>query len=145
MGQAGNKTGATVASVAEFIAAVPDPRRRAEGEALDALHRRVTGHDPQMWGKSLIGYGRYHFKYASGGEGDAMRAGFSPRKAAQTIYLMGSYCKRQDAADALFARLGKHKRGASCLYISRLDAIDMSALEELIALSWKAMNDAYPD
>lgn len=139
------KTRPTAVSVAEFIAAVPDPRRRAEAEVIDALHRRVTGMDPAMWGPSIIGYGSYHYRYDSGREGDMCRAGFSPRKAAMTVYLMGNYVSRQAEADALFARLGKHKTGASCLYIAKLADIDLAVLEELVALSWEIMNRTYPD
>lgn len=72
------------------------------------------------------------------------RGGFSPRKAAMTIYLMGNYCNHQAEADALFARLGKHKAGKSCLYINRLADVDLAVLEDLVALSWQAMNEAYP-
>jgi hypothetical protein len=139
------KTVATAASADDFIAAVPDERRRAEATVIDALHRRVTGETPRMWGPSIIGYGRYHYKYDSGREGVMCRAGFSPRKAAMTVYLMGNYCNRQAEADALFARLGKHKTGKSCLYINKLADVDMDALEQLVALSWACMNEAYPD
>ena len=92
----------------------------------------------------MVGYGSYRYRYDSGHEGEAMRAGFSPRKGAMTIYLMGSYCDRQPEADALFARLGKHKTGKSCLYINRLADIDLEALEELLQLNWNIMNSAYP-
>lgn len=139
------RTRAGEGSVADFIAAVPDARRREEAVAIDAIHRRVTGLEPAMWGPTMIGYGSYRYRYASGHEGEAMRAGFSPRKAAMTIYLMGHYCDRQPEADALFARLGKHKTGKSCLYISRLAKVDMGALESLVRLSWEAMNARWPD
>ena len=145
MAKAELKTTATAASVAQFIAAVGDPRRREEAGVLDALHRRVTGEVPKMWGPSIIGYGSYHYKYDSGREGTACRAGFSPRKAASTIYLMGNYCDHQARADELFARLGKHSTGKSCLYIKRLDQVDLAVLEELVALSWEIMNAKYPD
>ena len=114
------KTKATEVSVAQYIAALPDPRRREEAAALDDLHRRVTGLEPKMWGPTMIGYGDYRYKYASGHEGQAMRGGFSPRKAALTVYLMGHYGEHQPQADALFARLGKHKMTQSCLYINKL-------------------------
>ncbi|MGN3973999.1 DUF1801 domain-containing protein [Tsuneonella sp. SYSU-LHT278] len=138
------KTRVTPVSPAEFIAELPDPRRQEEARLLDALHRRVTGLEPKMWGPSIIGYGSYRYRYASGHEGEAMRAGFSPRKAALTVYLMGTYCDRQPEADALFARLGKHRAGKSCLYISRLSAVDSDALEGLVKLSWDTMNALYP-
>lgn len=145
MAKAELKTTATGASVADFIAAVPDARRRAEAEAVDALHRRVTGCEPQLWGPSIIGYGSYHYRYGSGREGVMCRGGFSPRKAALTVYLMGNYVDRQAEADDLFARLGKHTTGKSCLYIKRLDQVDPAVLERLVTLSWELMNAAYPD
>lgn len=138
------KTTPTDLSVAAFLAAVPDPRRREEAATIDALHRRVTGCEPRMWGPSIVGYGSYHYKYDSGREGTWMRAGFSPRKAAITLYLMGNYCNRQAEADALFARLGKHSTGKSCLYIKKLADVELAVLENLVALSWDAMNDTYP-
>jgi hypothetical protein len=144
MAKAELKTKATEVSAAEFIAAVPDARRREEAAAIDAIHRRVTGLDPKMWGPSIIGYGSYDYVYDSGRSGTMCRAGFSPRKAALTIYLMGNYCNRQDEADALFAQLGKHKVGKSCLYINKLADVDLDVLEKLVALSWESMNEYYP-
>ncbi len=138
------KTKTTQMPVADFIAAVADPRRRADAAVIDTLHRRVTGQDPQMWGPSIIGYGRYTYTYVSGHSGTMCRAGFSPRKAAMTIYLVGQYSGQQAEADALFARLGKHKTGKSCLYINTLTDVDMDILEQLVALSWNSMNETYP-
>ncbi|GAA4771804.1 DUF1801 domain-containing protein [Novosphingobium ginsenosidimutans] len=145
MAKAENKTKATEVSVADFIAAVPDQRRREEAAVIDALHRRATGFEPAMWGPSIIGYGSYSYKYDSGREGTMCRGGFSPRKAALTVYLMGNYCNHQAKADDLFARLGKHKTGKSCLYINKLADVDLAVLEELVALSWQCMNEAYPN
>ena len=139
------KTKATDVRVEDYIAALPDARRREEAVALDAMHRRVTGLEPTMWGPSMIGYGRYRYRYASGHEGEAMRGGFSPRKAALSVYLMGNYCDRQPEADVLFARLGKHKMGKSCLYIGKLADVDLEALEGLVRLSWAVMNGLYPE
>jgi len=144
MAKAELKTKATEVAVADFIAAVPDARRRDEARVIDAIHRRVTGHEPRMWGPSIIGYGRYDYVYDSGHSGTMCRAGFSPRKAAMTFYLMGNYANRQPEADALFARLGKHKTGKSCLYINKLADVDLDALEALVALSWQSMNEKYP-
>jgi hypothetical protein len=138
------KTKATEVSVTGFIAAQPDERRREEAAVIDAIHRRVTGHQPKMWGPSIIGYGSYDYKYDSGREGTMARAGFSPRKAAMTVYLMGNYCDHQARADALFAKLGKHTTGKSCLYIKKLADVDLAVLEELVALSWRIMNEKYP-
>ncbi|NCU10778.1 MAG: DUF1801 domain-containing protein [Sphingomonadaceae bacterium] len=144
MAKAELKTKPTGLSVAEFLAAVPDARRRAEAAEIDALHRRVTGCEPKLWGPSIVGYGSYRYKYDSGREGTWMRAGFSPRKGALTIYLMGNYVNRQAEADALFARLGKHTTGKSCLYIKKLADVDMAVLEQLVRLSWDVMNESYP-
>ena len=139
------KTKATDVTVADFIATVPSDKRREEAGIVDAIHRRVTGQEPKMWGPSIIGYGSYDYTYDSGHSGTMCRAGFSPRKAAMTLYLMGNYCHRQDEADALFARLGKYKTGKSCLYINKLADVDLEVLETLVALSWDSMNQYYPD
>jgi Domain of unknown function (DU1801) len=144
MAKAELKTKATEVSVADFIAAVPDTRRREEAAEIDALHRRVTGQEPKLWGPSIIGFGSYNYKYDSGREGTMCRAGFSPRKAAMTVYLMGNYCDRQSEVDDLFARLGKHKTGKSCLYINKLADVDLAVLERLVAISWQVMNERYP-
>ncbi len=144
MAKAENKTQPTALSFDEFLASVPDPRRQDEARALDVLFRRVTGEVPLLWGPSIIGYGRYSYAYESGRTGTWCRAGFSPRKAQLVVYLMGHYSERQAEADALFARLGKYKMGKSCLYITRLAAVDLDALEALIALDWAVMNARYP-
>ena len=145
MGKTEIKTKATEVGVADFIAAVPEARRREEAEMIDAMHRRVTGLDPKMWGPSIIGYGSYDYVYDSGHSGTMCRAGFSPRKAAMTLYLMGHYLDRQPEADALLARLGKHKTGKSCLYLGKLTDVDLTVLEQLVALSWDSMNELYPE
>ena len=125
---AANKTQATEASVEEFLSAVEPARKADEARALDALFRRVTGFQPRMWGPTIVGYGRYHYTYASGREGDFLATGFSPRKAAHSIYIMPGYADFGD----LLSRLGKHKIGKSCLYVTRLSNIDLDVLEELI-------------
>jgi hypothetical protein len=144
MGKTEIKTKATEVEVADFIAAVPEARRREEAAVIDAMHRRVTGLEPKMWGSSIIGYGSYDYSYDSGHSGTMCRAGFSPRKAALTLYLMGHYCDRQPEADQLFARLGKYKVGKSCLYVNKLADVDLAVLEQLIVLSWDVMNERYP-
>ncbi|MGB3165964.1 MAG: DUF1801 domain-containing protein [Alteraurantiacibacter sp.] len=142
----GNKTRPTGKAVDDFIAAIDRDGRRQDAKLLDALFRRVTGEEPVMWGPSMIGYGKYHYKYDSGREGDWMRSGFSPRKAKHSLHLMGGYCddivgKRRDA---LLATLGKHSTGKSCLYINKLADVDMDVLEELVRADWEAMNRIYP-
>lgn len=141
-----NKTLPTDASVDAFIDSVDHERKREEACELDAMFRRVTGEEPVMWGPSIIGYGQYHYKYDSGREGDMCRTGFSPRKAKHSIYLMGCYCNPEAGAktDALLEKLGKHSRGASCLYINKLADVDLDVLEELVRVSWQAMNEVYP-
>ena len=118
MAEAKLKTRATGADVAAFLDAVPDPRRRAEGWALDALHRRVTGCAPRMWGPSIVGYGRYAYRYDCGREGVAPRAGFSPRRAAAVVCLNGDLGGAREA--------------------------EAAALEGLVRLGWDAKNARYP-
>lgn len=138
------KTKPTDASVADFINAVENKRRREDALVLADLFKQTSGYDPVMWGESIIGYGQYRYKYKSGREGEWMLTGFSPRKAHQVIYLMGCYVDDGfDEQDLLFGKLGKHKMGASCLYINKLSDIDISVLEELIKRSCALMRDKY--
>src|SRR4051812_20346326 len=111
MGKAELKTKATEVGIEEFIAGLPDERRRKEARTLDAIYRRVTGLEPKMWEPGIVGYGSYDYRYESGRTGTMCRAGFSPRKAALTLYLVDDHGARQADADALFARLGKHSTG----------------------------------
>jgi hypothetical protein len=145
MGKAEIKTKATDVSVAEFIAAIPEARRREDAAVVDAIHRRITGLAPKMWGPSIIGYGSYDYVYDSGRSGTMCRAGYSPRKGAMTLYLVGHYQNRQSEADALLARLGKHKTSKACLYINKLADVDVAVLEQLVTLSWDVMNERYPE
>lgn len=135
------KTKPTVISAANFIAAVEDPTRRADAETLCALFEELTGEPPVMWGPSIIGFGRYHYRYDSGHEGDAARLGFSPRKAQTVVYIVTGFEGREE----LVARMGKVKTGGSCLYINRLDKIDLSALRELAVASLAHMRERYPE
>jgi hypothetical protein len=123
------KTKPTAVRVENFIDAVPNESRKKDARTLLALMKKVTGEKPVMWGPSIIGFGSYHYKYESGREGDMCVAGFSPRAAAMVIYLLAGFEKNK----ALLARLGKHKHGKSCLYVSKLDDIDLGVLEKLIA------------
>ncbi len=135
-----NKTRPTDATVADFIAQVDHPTRRADAERLDAIFREVTGWEPQMWGPSIVGYGSYHYKYATGREGDMCATGFSPRKANLSIYIMPGYT---DFSDTL-ARLGKHKIGKSCLYLNKLADVDEDVLKELIREGLDDLAQKYP-
>ena len=122
------KTRPTGVAIEEFIASVPDERRREEARALDALFRRVTGFQPQMWGPSIIGYGSYAYRYDSGHAGEALATGFAARKGEWAVYVMPGYADH----GAILARLGPHRAGKSCLYLRRLDRVDVAMLEELI-------------
>lgn len=135
-----NKTAMTAQSVAAFIASVAAPRRRDEAETLLTLFSEVTGFAPVMWGPSMIGFGRYQYRYESGREGEALATGFSPRKAALSIYIMPGY---QDYSQIL-ARLGTHKMGKSCLYVTRLADIDLLVLAELIRAGLADLDRIWP-
>ena len=140
MAKAELKTKATAVSVADYIAALPDARRREEALVVDHLHRRVTGLEPKMWGPSIIGYGSYDYRYESGHSGTSCGAGFSPRKAALVFYGMGG---DNGEAEALFAQLGKRTRGKGCLYVKKLADVDLAVLERLVGLSWAVMGVRY--
>jgi len=141
------KTKPHQASVEEFIDSVEPAAKQKDARVLDALFRKVTGEPPVMWGPTIIGYGAYHYIYDSGTEGDAARTGFSPRKAKHSLYLMGRYCDEATGkkVDALLATMGKHKSGASCVYVNKLADIDLAVLEEIIGICWDAMKRKYPD
>jgi hypothetical protein len=135
-----NKTKPTSVSVGDFLDAVPDPQRRADGRILRALMERLSGEPANMWGPSIVGFGTCHYKYESGREGDMPRIGFSPRAKELVLYLIGGFARQQ----ALMDRLGKHKTGKSCLYIKRLADVDEAVLEELCAESLDYMREKYP-
>jgi len=135
-----NKTRITDQNVDAFLRAVTPPRKAADALALDALFRAVTGFQPVMWGPSIIGYGRYHYRYASGREGDSLATGFSPRKSALSIYIMPGYTD----FSAILSRLGKHKTGKPCLYVNKLADIDMPVLGELIRAGLDNLNTRWP-
>lgn len=135
-----NKTQPTDRKVEDFLAAVTPDRRRADAFALDALFRRVTGFDPVMWGDSIVGYGRYHYVYKTGREGDFLATGFAPRKANLSLYIMPGYAD----FGHIMERLGKHKTGAACLYINKLADVDMDVLEELVKAGVERLNTHWP-
>lgn len=141
------KTTISEGSVDAFLATVEPVARREEARILDALFRKVTRQAPRMWGASIIGYGQYRTTYASGRDVHWMRSGFSPRKAKNSLYLMGGYCDdlTNAARSAALARLGKHKTGKSCLYVGKLSDIDLEVLEEIIAADWETMLRLFPE
>ena len=135
------KTRPTEISVADFIAAVENPKRRADAETLCALFEEISGEPPKMWGPSIIGFGSYHYRYASGHQGDAPRLGFSPRKAQTVVYVMSGFKGQEE----MIARIGKVKTSVSCMYVNRLDQIDMGVLREMAVASLAQMREQYPD
>lgn len=135
------KTAWTGESVEDFINAVPDEKKQADSYRIVDMMEQASGHKAKMWGPTIIGFGKYHYKYASGHEGDAPRLGFSPRKDAITLYLMPEDGRRE----AILARLGKHKSSKGCIYIKRLEDVDEQVLKELIHASLKYINELYPE
>jgi len=127
------------ASVKSFIDS-QEPDRAKDCRALSAMMRRVTGKQATMWGDSMVGFGRYYYKYASGREGEHFRTGYSPRKKDFTVYIMPGF--KQYAKQ--LKKLGPHKNSVSCLYIKRLSDIDMDVLEEIVADSIDRMAELYP-
>ncbi len=136
-----NKTTWTGASVGAFLDAVPDPKRREDGKALCALFEQVLGEPPEMFGPTIVGFGRYHYRYASGREGDACATGFSPRAKELVVYVNDDSQRTQD----LLQKLGKHKAGRCCVYIRKLEDVDQAVLAELVAESYRTVKARYPD
>ena len=129
------KTKETAESVSAFLDKIPDKGRREDCLAVADIMRDVTKEEPKMWGSSIVGFGRYHYKYESGREGDSMITGFSPRKGDLTLYIMGGFDEFPD----LMKRLGKHKTGKSCLYLKKLADVDVDVLRKLVTKSVKSM------
>ena len=126
-----NKTKATKASVADYLAAIEDEGRRKDCEALCALMAKATKQPPKLWGTSIVGFGSYHYRYESGREGDSCLVGFSSRKGDISVYGLAGSPEREQ----LLAMLGKYKRGKGCLYIRKLSDIDLKVLGQLVASS----------
>ena len=135
-----NKTQPTQVTPREFLATVEPEKRRKQGEELLAFFETVTGWKARMWGPSIIGFGEYHYQYESGREGDFLATGFSPRKANLTLYIMPGY----EDYGTILERLGKHKLGKSCLYINKLEDIDMDVLAELVKTGLADLEKKYP-
>jgi hypothetical protein len=130
------KTKRTKASVKDFLAKVKDERKRRDSQVLVRLMQQVSRAKPEMWGSSIIGFGTYHYKYASGREGDWPVVGFSPRAQNLTLYIMPGFERFPD----LMRKLGKYKTGKSCLYINRLEDVDLPTLKKLVRASLKVMS-----
>jgi hypothetical protein len=127
----------TAVSVDSFLGAVGHPVRQADGKALRAMMERASGEPATMWGPSIVGFGSYHYRYASGHEGDSPRVGFSPRSANLVLYVGGF-----PEYEALLARLGKHKRSTACLYLGKLTDVDLGVLEEIARRTYQATGAA---
>ncbi|MDR7372143.1 DUF1801 domain-containing protein [Flavobacterium aquidurense] len=136
-----NKTTETATSVLDFINTfVEDEVKRNDSFELIKIMQEVTGFEPKMWGPSIIGFGSYHYKYASGHEGDSTLAGFSPRKAAFSLYVSLSPENRE----TLLPQFGKHKPSKGCIYFNKLRDINIEVLKKMVALSVENLNKLYP-
>jgi hypothetical protein len=131
------KTKVNEASVNKFLNSVADKQKREDSYVILELMKKITKFEPKMWGSSIVGFGSYHYKYESGREGDICLIGFSPRKQNLTLYIMSGFSKYGD----LMKKLGKYKTGKACLYINKLDDIDIKVLKELINESVKTLKN----
>ncbi len=130
-----NKTKPTRGSVEKFLSRIKDEKVRRDTFALLEVFQQVTKEEPKMWGSSIVGFGQYHYRYASGREGDSALTGFSPRKQNLTLYIMGGF----DNYGELMGNLGKYTTGKACLYIKTLDDVHLPTLKKLIRESVKHM------
>lgn len=126
-----NKTKLTNASVTEFLNSIENEEKRRDSFTILEMMKEVTGDEPKMWGESIVGFGRYQYKYASGREGDWFLAGFSPRKQNLTLYIMAGF----DNYGSLLSKLGKYKTGKSCLYVNKIADVNADVLIELVKQS----------
>jgi hypothetical protein len=127
------KTQPTDASVDAFLDAIDDPQRREDSRAVCRMMAEESGEEPRMWGDAIVGFGAYHYRYASGRESDWMAVGFAPRKGRLTLYLMDGF----GGYEELLARLGKHSTGKSCLHVKRLSDVDLDVLREMVRRSYR--------
>ena len=142
---AAQKTKPTEVDVLAFIESYADTeQKRQDSFELLKIMEETSGHPPQMWGPSIIGFGSYHYKYASGHEGDAPLIGFSPRKAAISLYVYSGYLGSEEQEE-LLAQLGKYKMGKACIYIKKLSDIDVEVLMRMIGSTIRFLRDKYPD
>jgi len=128
-------------SVIEFIESVDHPKKKEDAYKLLDIFTEASGFPAKMWGSSIIGFGKYHYKYKTGHEGDAPLVGFSPRKANHSLYLFTGETER----DTLLENLGKHKKGKGCVYINKVDDIDIEVLKNVIKQTIKVLKETYPD
>ncbi len=135
-----NKTAPTTKTVASFIGAIADERKRDDAHQLIEIYKSLTGLEPTMWGPSIIGFGSYHYKYESGHEGDMPIACFSPRSTSLVIYLTGPFPKKEE----LLKKLGKHKGSTACVYVKKLEDIDLEVLKKLIVACMKSLRKQHP-
>jgi hypothetical protein len=134
-----NKTQPTTQSAEAFLNRIENDKKRQDAFEVLQMMQDITGKAPVMWGDSIIGFDQYHYKYASGREGDFLIVGFSPRKTALTLYLSSGF----ERYDELMPKLGKYKTGKSCLYVKKLEDINREVLAELITQSVQYMRDKY--
>lgn len=134
-----NKTKPTELSVSDYLDAIDNPQRKEDCWVIHDLMKKITGKTPRMWGTSIVGFGSYHYKYESGREGDMLATGFSNRKQAITMYIMGGFKKHNE----LLKKIGPHKTGKSCFYIKKVSDIDIDVLSVLISESVKAVEKKY--
>jgi Domain of unknown function (DU1801) len=134
------KTKETENSVIEFIENVDNPKKKEDAYKLLDIFAETTGYKAKMWGPSIIGFGSYHYKYATGHEGDAPLVGFSPRKAKISLYFAPG-----DSREELLGKFGKHTTGKGCVYINKIADIDVDVLKELINQSVKFLQETYPN
>ena len=126
-----NKTVPNDSDVMVFLNAVEPEKKRADSLVIRAMMEEITGEKATMWGPRIVGFGSYHYRYETGREGDMPLVAFSPRKQALTLYVLTGF----DAQDSLLSKLGKHRTGKGCLYIKRLEDVDMEVLRELVKQS----------
>lgn len=134
------KTKRNQGDVNAFLNSLTDEKKRLDSFIVLELMKTITGKEPEMWGDSIIGFGSYHYKYASGREADWFLVGFSPRKQNLTLYIMSGF----DEYDQLLGKLGKHSTGKSCLYIQKIEDVDMDGLKELVKRSVEHMQNTNP-
>ncbi|MFD1863324.1 DUF1801 domain-containing protein [Planococcus chinensis] len=135
------KTKETDADVIEFIESVDHPKKKQDAYKLLELFEETSGYPAKMWGPSIIGFGSYHYVYASGHSGDAPLVGFSPRKAKISLY----FATGDPDRGPLLARLGKHTSGKACVYINKTEDVDLDVLKELITQSIAFLQELYPE